>query len=36
MALTNEQVREILTAAGVDEEHMKDAAEKIKIGRAHV
>ena len=29
MALTNEQVREILTAAGVDEEHMKDAAEKI-------
>lgn len=32
MALTNEQVREILTAAGVDEEHMKDAAEKI-IGR---
>lgn len=32
MALTNEQVREILTAAGVDEEHMKDAAAKIISG----
>lgn len=32
MALTNEQVREILTAAGVDEEHMKDAAGKIISG----
>lgn len=29
MALTNEQVREILSAAGVDEEHMKEAANKI-------
>lgn len=32
MALTNEQVREILTSAGVDEEHMKDAAAKIISG----
>lgn len=32
MALTNEQVREILTAAGVDEEHMKDATGKIISG----
>ena len=32
MALTNEQVREILTTAGVDEEHMKDAAAKIISG----
>lgn len=32
MALTNEQVREILNTAGVDEEHMKDAAAKIISG----
>jgi len=32
MALTNEQVREILSAAGVDEDHMKTAAEKIISG----
>lgn len=32
MALTNEQVREILTAAGVSEDHMKTAAEKIISG----
>lgn len=32
MALTNEQVREILTSAGVDEDHMKDAAAKIISG----
>lgn len=32
MALTNEQVREILSAAGVDEEHMKEAANKIISG----
>lgn len=32
MALTNEQVREILTAAGVDEDHMKSAQEKIISG----
>lgn len=32
MALTNEQVREILTSAGVDEDHVKDAAAKIISG----
>lgn len=32
MALTNEQVREILSAAGVDEEHMKEATNKIISG----
>lgn len=32
MALTNEQVREILSAAGVDEDHMKSAQEKIISG----
>ena len=32
MALTNEQVREILTSVGVDEDHMKDAAAKIISG----
>ena len=30
--MTNEQVREILTSAGVDEDHMKDAAAKIISG----
>lgn len=32
MALTKTQVREILSAAGVDSEHMKDAVEKIIDG----
>ena len=32
MALTNEQVREILTSAGADEDHVKDAAAKIISG----
>lgn len=32
MALTKAQVREILSAAGVDAEHMKDAVEKIING----
>ena len=32
MALTKAQVREILSAAGVDSEHMADATDKIIIG----
>ena len=32
MALTNERVREILSSAGVDAEHVRDAANQIIEG----